>query len=196
MGLIAAAMLLIAAFLSLLVSRQISLGSNMLVKAARAVGKGEVVPRMVMPIQETNVVLDALSEASRGLQERNAALAAQRAAENESQASTAFLTAMSHEIRTPLHAIIGYTDLTLERSDLPSGARRELGIVRNASTSLLAIVDEVLTYSGMLAGGVDLENKPFVPAELVESAIAIIRGIGTEKGLKIRVWLRRVPLAG
>ncbi len=186
MGLIAALMLILAVFLSLLVSRQIALGSHALVKAAQDVGQGHYVPRLVTPIKETNVVLDALSEASLGLQERSAALAAQRAAEDETQASTAFLTAMSHEIRTPLHAIIGYTDLALERSDLPSGARRELGIVRNASTSLLAIVDEVLTYSGMLAGGVDLENKPFAPAELVESAIAIIRGIGIEKGLKIR----------
>ncbi len=147
MGLIAALMLILAVFLSLLVSRQIALGSKALVRAAQDVGQGHYVPRLVTPIKETNVVLDALSEASLGLQERSAALAAQRAAEDETQASTAFLTAMSHEIRTPLHAIIGYTDLALERSDLPSGARRELGIVRNASTSLLAIVDEVLTYS-------------------------------------------------
>ncbi len=186
MGLIAALMLILAVFLSLLVSRQIALGSKALVRAAQDVGQGHYVPRLVTPIKETNVVLDALSEASLGLQERSAALAAQRAAEDETQASTAFLTAMSHEIRTPLHAIIGYTDLALERSDLPSGARRELGIVRNASTSLLAIVDEVLTYSGMLAGGVDLDYKPFAPAELVESAIAIIRGVGTEKGLEIK----------
>ncbi len=186
MGLIAALMLILAVCLSLLVSRQIALGSKALVRAAQDVGQGHYVPRLVTPIKETNVVLDALSEASLGLQERSAALAAQRAAEDETQASTAFLTAMSHEIRTPLHAIIGYTDLALERSDLPSGARRELGIVRNASSSLLAIVDEVLTYSGMLAGGVDLDYKPFAPAELVESAIAIIRGVGTEKGLEIK----------
>ncbi len=186
MGLIAALMLIVAILLSFLVSRQIALGSNMLVVAAKAVGQGKYVQRLVTPIKETNVVLNALSEASLGLQERSAALAAQRAAEEETQASTAFLTAMSHEIRTPLHAIIGYTDLALERSALPRGARRELGIVRNASTSLLAIVDEVLTYSGMLAGGVELEYKPFAPAEPVESAIAIIRGVGTEKGLEIK----------
>ncbi len=38
----------------------------------------------------------------------------------------------------------------------------------------------------MLAGGVDLDYKPFAPAELVESAIAIIGGVGTEKGLEIK----------
>jgi signal transduction histidine kinase/ligand-binding sensor domain-containing protein/ActR/RegA family two-component response regulator len=71
-----------------------------------------------------------------------------------------FLANMSHEIRTPINGIIGMTHLTLDTA-LTTEQREYLGMVRNSADALLMIIEDVLDFSKMEAGRIELTPAPF-----------------------------------
>ncbi|MFA9219345.1 MAG: PAS domain-containing protein, partial [Sphingomonadaceae bacterium] len=81
-------------------------------------------------------------------------------AEAASRAKSAFLANMSHEIRTPMNAIIGLTRL-LEEAPLPERERSQLGKIQLATQSLLGVVNDVLDFSRIEAGQLQLEQTRF-----------------------------------
>jgi signal transduction histidine kinase/CheY-like chemotaxis protein len=102
-----------------------------------------------------------LADANRALTDAVAtATKAQHAAEQATRAKSAFLANMSHEIRTPMNAILGMTHLTL---DTPLNARQQdyLTKVDSAARSLLRLIDDILDYSKIEAGRLDLERTDF-----------------------------------
>lgn len=77
-----------------------------------------------------------------------------------------FLAAMSHEIRTPLNAIIGLTNRLI--SDNPTqNQAKNLNIIKVSSEHLLALLNDVLDFSKIQAGKVQLEHQQFNLAEVV-----------------------------
>ncbi len=95
--------------------------------------------------------------------------------ESASKVKGEFLANMSHEIRTPMNAILGFTDLVL-KTQLSSELREDLDSVRTSAKWLMHIVNDVLEFSRMEAGGgLQLDSKEFSFAECIRSTIGIIQ---------------------
>lgn len=96
-------------------------------------------------------------------------------AEKANQAKSAFLAAMSHEIRTPLYGILGTAQLL---SDNPALAQHQenLRAITDSGESLLTILNDILDYSAIEAGGknVAISDEPFEPRPLLESTLQLM----------------------
>ncbi len=86
---------------------------------------------------------------------------AKAAAESANQAKSDFLANMSHEIRTPLNAIIGMTELVLS-DRMPRTQQMEyVRMVLESGEALLDVINDVLDFSKVEAGKLELESEPF-----------------------------------
>ena len=136
-----------------------------------------------LDISERKTAEAALREA------KAAADAARLDAERASVAKTDFLAAMSHEIRTPLNAVIGFTDLLARSTELAPDLRRHAEFARTAGSALLMVVDDILDFSKVEAGAIDLEARPFSPSALVETGLSIVRDLAERKGLTVHAQI-------
>ncbi|MEA1917312.1 MAG: PAS domain-containing protein, partial [Campylobacterota bacterium] len=77
-----------------------------------------------------------------------------------SNAKQSFLACMSHEIRTPMNAILGYMQILKMREDDPKKLKM-YGVIDTSGKSLLKIINDILDYSKIDSGNIDLESKEF-----------------------------------
>ncbi len=111
---------------------------------------------------------------------RQALTASQEAA----KAKDEFLAVMSHELRTPLNGVIGMTTLLLD-SELDHQARDFAETARGCATGLLDVINDILDYSKLEAGRIELEDIPFDPRDLVEDVLQITADRAQAKGLEL-----------
>jgi signal transduction histidine kinase/AmiR/NasT family two-component response regulator/HPt (histidine-containing phosphotransfer) domain-containing protein len=113
-------------------------------------------------------------------------------AEQANQAKGQFLANMSHEIRTPLNGIIGCTELILKSDSL--AATRELARVSlDESEHLLHLINNVLDYSKIEAGKIELEQLSFDLFELMESVIGGLKLQAEAKGIRLEIQMAGGP---
>jgi two-component system sensor histidine kinase/response regulator len=105
-------------------------------------------------------------------------------AEAASRSKSEFLARMSHEIRTPMNGVLGMTEL-LAGTKLESRQRQFTETIRQSAEALLAIINDVLDFSKMEAGKLELDDAPFDLGDVVEEAAELLAGSADAKGLEL-----------
>lgn len=109
-------------------------------------------------------------------QERDAAAAA-------NQAKTEFIAMISHELRTPLHGLLGYTEL-LKDTPLSSLQSDYVQRSRQSAESLLRVINEVLDYSRLETGRLDLEVSDFPLCTPLTECMELMSNTAAKRGLE------------
>ena len=133
------------------------------------------------PARGVGLMLDVDAEKRQGL----ALTEARKVAEDATAAKSTFLAAVSHEIRTPMNGIVGVLNL-LGRETLTAEARTLLREAVGCSEMLSQLINDVLDFSKMEAGKLELSPAPAEPVEVTQGVLSLLRAQAEDKGLYLR----------
>ena len=122
-------------------------------------------------------------------------ISAKQIAERSIRAKERFLAHISHEIRTPMNAVVGITHL-LQKTPAAAQQREYLQVLRSASDNLLSIIDDILDFSKLEAGMIEIEQVDFKPAAILENVKQMFQYRAEEKKLTFAFSLAdQIPAA-
>ena len=115
-------------------------------------------------------------------------------ADGANRAKSRFLAMASHKIRTPLNGIIGMSVLLLDTPLTPEQTTSAKA-VKASGEGLLALIEELLDYSKIEAGKLELEQRPFALTALIEEITELLAPRAQAKALKIACFVdERLPI--
>ena len=109
-----------------------------------------------------------------------------QAADQANRFKSEFLANMSHEIRTPLNGLLGIIDL-LESTQLDQVQLQYLEIIKNSGSSLLTIIRDILDYSKIEAGELDIHVSTFAPVQEAQAELEILGALAQKKGISLQL---------
>lgn len=109
---------------------------------------------------------------------------ARTSAEAASKAKSEFLSTMSHEIRTPLNAVVGYSDL-LDDGSLNEEKKEFVNSIRLSGENLLGIINNILDYSKIESGKLQIILSEVNPKELIETVFDLLSQVAREKQIAL-----------
>lgn len=138
-------------------------------------------------VEQRTLELQALNQR---LQEQDSSLRqAMVVAENASRLKSEFLANMSHEIRTPMNAVIGMAYLAL-KTELSAKQRDYISKIHTAGSSLLALINDILDFTKIEAGKLEIENIEFSLDEVLANVATVTAEKAQDKQLE---YLFQVP---
>jgi PAS domain S-box-containing protein len=118
---------------------------------------------------------------------------ARDAAEAAAKAKSRFLAVMSHELRTPMTGILGMIELLAETS-LPTVQQRQVGILDKSANALMSVLNDILDYSKIETGRLELEQIDFDPAQIVREVIDALTHAANRRENTLQAQWGETPL--
>jgi PAS domain S-box-containing protein len=130
---------------------------------------------------EKRKFMDSLAATNQELELRN------REVERATQMKSKFLASMSHELRTPLNAIVGFSDLLAEGTPgaLNVKQKRFVDHIKQGSTHLLQLINDILDLSKIEAGQLELHNEEFLVKDALPEVLSTIAPLAMAKNIRI-----------
>ncbi|SPL71963.1 GacS-like sensor histidine kinase [Acinetobacter stercoris] len=107
---------------------------------------------------------------------------------SSNQAKSVFLANISHELRTPLNSIDGFIHLMLRQGNLSNDQSLYLQTIRKSSAHLLALINDVLDFSKIDAGKLELETAPFDLEEAIFDVMDMLSPLAAQKQIEMAFY--------
>jgi len=112
-----------------------------------------------------------------------------QSAQDSTESHEMILATMSHEIRTPLNGVVGMTRLLRNDTGLAANHHMWSDVAYNCGMQLMEIINDLLDYSRMDAGKLEIEKAPFDVEQCISDAHDVVMAHAAEKGLSLTTEL-------